>query len=206
VKPERVEIIDEQTVFQKHFFVIKEARLRHALFNGDMSPELDRLNFERGDSVAVVLHDPHQDAVILTEQFRYPTYEKGPGWMLEIPAGVIEIGENQDPKVTLKRELMEEVGYDVSAFQRVYTFYVSPGGTSERIHLYSATATAKNKIGSGGGLAAEGEYIRFIWMPFDEALNKIEAGEIVDAKSIIGLQWLQLRRKAKRSTESTPKA
>jgi nudix-type nucleoside diphosphatase (YffH/AdpP family) len=197
MKPKRVEIIEEQVLFRKLFFTIKEAHLRHELYSGKMSQELRRLNFERGDSAAVLIHDPDEDSVVFTEQFRYPTYPKGPGWLLEIPAGTVEAEETDNPQVMLKRELMEDIGYDISKFTKICTFYVSPGGTSERIHLFYATASAKHKVGEGGGLVSEGEDIRVVTMKLDEAFKKIDSGEIVDAKTIIGLQWLKMKQMQK---------
>jgi nudix-type nucleoside diphosphatase (YffH/AdpP family) len=189
----RVQIISKRVDYQKFFFQIEEVRLRFERYDGSMSPELVRLNFERGDSAAVLIHDPKTDTVVFTEQFRYPTYTKGPGWLLEVPAGTIDAEESDNPKVTLKRELLEEIGYDVSKFTKISSFYVSPGGTSERIHLYYAVATPKHKVARGGGLAKEGEDIRIVTMKLDDAYRKIETGEIVDAKTIIGLQWLKMK-------------
>ncbi len=191
--PKQVKIISEKRIFDQHF-KIDEAHLKHELFNGEMSPELTRLNFNRGDSVAVILHDPMLDTIIMTEQFRYPTYTKDHGWILEIPAGTVEDDETDDPTVTLRRELLEEIGYSVSSFRKVATFFVSPGGTSERIHLYYAAINPKDKIAAGGGLAEEGEDIRMVTMGVKEALYKITTGDIMDAKTIIGLQWLQINR------------
>ena len=193
----RVEILSQKEVFARHFFHIKEVRFRHECYNGQMSDVLTRLNFERGDSAAAIVHDPKADKVIFTEQFRYSAYEKGPGWLLEIPAGTIESGEVSDPRITLRRELMEEIGYEVSQFRKIASFYVSPGATSERIHLYYAAATPTDHKGKGGGLHSEGEDIRLVAMSVAEALKKVETGEIVDAKTIIGLQWLQMQRGVK---------
>jgi nudix-type nucleoside diphosphatase (YffH/AdpP family) len=193
--PKEVKLISEKRVFD-HFFKIDEARLQHELFSGKMSPELTRLNFERGDSAAVVLHDTLADTVIMTEQFRYPAYvkDKNKAWILEIPAGSIEEHENADPTITLRRELMEEIGYTVNSFRKIASFFVSPGGTSERIHLFYSAITPKDKIASGGGVVTEGEDIRMVSMGVQAALYKITTGEITDAKTIIGLQWLQLNR------------
>jgi ADP-ribose pyrophosphatase len=87
----RVEILSETSLFQKYFFNVKEAKLKHEQYSGKMSEEITRLNFERGDSVAILMHDPDQDTVVLTEQFRYPSYRKDDanenGWIWEIPAG-----------------------------------------------------------------------------------------------------------------------
>lgn len=191
--PSKVNILSEQRIFDG-FFKIDEAHLQHELYNGGLSPELTRLNFNRGDSAAVILHDPLADTVIMTEQFRYPTYTKDHPWILEIPAGSVEADETADPSLTLRRELMEEIGYHVASFRKVASFFVSPGGTSERIHLYYAAISPKDKIARGGGLASEGEDVRMVTLGVQEALYKISTGEIMDAKTIIGLQWLQLNR------------
>ncbi len=99
-----------------------------------------------------------------------------------------------DPTITLRRELMEEIGYRVNSFRKIASFFVSPGGTSERIHLFYAAISPKDKIASGGGLVSEGEDVRMVTMGVKEALYKISTGDIVDAKTIIGLQWLQINR------------
>lgn len=190
----RVEIISKKEDYKRFFFRIEEVHLQHELYNGKMSDKLVRLNFDRGDSAAVVMHDYEADTVIMTEQFRYPTYEKGPGWILEIPAGTVESEEINDPTKTLRREIMEEIGYSVASFRKICSFYVSPGGTSERIHLYYAKVSPKDKAGKGGGVLSEGEDIRITSLKVNAALHKIDTGEIVDAKTIIGLQWLQLNR------------
>ncbi|MCU0511446.1 MAG: NUDIX hydrolase [Anaerolineae bacterium] len=158
--PRRVHILSQRVVFQQAFFRIQEARLTHELDDGRMSAELVRLNFERGDSVAALVHDVAAGTLLFTEQFRYPAYTKGSGWLLEVPAGTVEAGEA--PEATLRREIEEEIGYTLHSVQHISTFFLSPGGTSERIHLYYAGVTAQDKTGPGrrsdspGGAAAGG--------------------------------------------------
>ncbi|MBL8161747.1 MAG: NUDIX domain-containing protein [Anaerolineae bacterium] len=197
----RIQILETQQVFKKSIFKINEARLKHELYNGEMSGEITRLNLERGDSAAVIMHDTRNDTIILTEQFRYPTVQKGPGWILEIPAGTVESDEISDPIKTLRREIIEEFGYSVVNFRKISTFYVSPGGTSERIHLFYVQVSTGNKVSSGGGIISEGEDVRVLSIKFDEALKMIENGLLQDAKTIIGLQWMQVNR-AKLATDS----
>jgi nudix-type nucleoside diphosphatase (YffH/AdpP family) len=192
IMAKRVEILSRREVFKQAFFRIEEARLRHEKYDGTLSDEMVRLNFERGDSVAALIYDPGNGKLIFTEQFRYPTYSKGPGWLLEIPAGSIEPGET--PEDTLKREIEEEIGYTISNTQHISTFYLSPGGTSERIHLYYVRVKDDEKTSEGGGKAGEHEYIRIVNFSIDEALKGIESGLMQDAKTLIGLQWLQLNR------------
>lgn len=190
----RVDIRQKEVIFRKFFFRIEEAHLRHERYDGSMSDEMVRISLDRGDSAAVLLHDRENDVIILTEQFRYPTVAKGPGWILEIPAGTVEDDENDDPIKTMRREIMEESGYRVEKLKRICKFYVTPGGSSERIHLFYGTITSGDKEHEGGGVLSEGEDIRVIGVPVAKAIEMIEKGQLVDAKSIIGIQWLQLNR------------
>ncbi len=200
--PKRVEIIEKKEVFNRNnFFRVEETRLRYERFDGKMSDAMTRYNLNRGDSAAAVVHDPKADTILLVEQFRYSTYDKGPGWLLEIPAGVIKPKETADPQATMVREIKEEAGYEVEKLRHISTFYVSPGGTSERIFLYYARMTPKDHTGDGGGVVKEGENTRVLRMKVDEALKKIAEGDITDAKTIIGLQWLALNRATLQSNQ-----
>lgn len=184
----KVRILEESREYDG-FFKIDKAVLQYEKFNGEMSEEITRLNFNRGDSVALLLYDEGKDSVILVKQFRYPAYvNDGPGWILEVVAGVIE-GE-RDAVSVARAELLEEAGYEVDHLELISRFYVSPGGTSERIHLY--LGYSHQKIGSGGGLRSEHEDIQAMEIPLDEAIKMIDTGEICDAKTIIALQWLRL--------------
>jgi nudix-type nucleoside diphosphatase (YffH/AdpP family) len=141
--------------------------------------------------VAAVVHRTDTDTLIFTEQFRISTYEKGPGWILELPAGSVEDDEN--PATTMRRELEEEIGFRSTYLQPISTFYVSPGGTSERIILFYAQVNTSQRVSRGGGKAQEGEDIRVIELPVKEAFRRMDSGKIADAKTIIGLQWLRAR-------------
>lgn len=192
-KTRAVKIIAKQEIFKKAIFRVEQVRFKHELFNGEMSEEIVRLNLDRGDSTAAVIYNEVDGTIILTEQFRYPTYEKGQGWLLELPAGVVEKGE--EPIKTMRRELEEEIGFTVNSLAPIGIFYLSPGGTSERIHLFYVNVTNHNQTSAGGGLESEGENIRRVTIKAQDALQKIRTGEICDAKTIIGLQWLQINQK-----------
>ena len=189
-----VEVLSKINVFQKSIFRVEEVHLRHERYDGSMTQEFVRLNLDRGDSVAALLHNEEEDKVILTEQFRYPTYEKGPGWMIEIPAGIIDLEMHETPEVTIQREVIEEIGYSVQRLHHISTFYPSPGGSSERIYLFYSSVTPQDCIADGGGLIESGEDIRRLSVAVDDALAKVASGEIVDAKTVIALQWLQNHR------------
>jgi len=184
-----VRIIERHEVF-KRFFRIEEVTLQHELYNGSMGKEITRLILDRGDSVAMLLCDRENQLVLLCEQFRLPTYDKGPGWLIELPAGTLEKGE--DAEDCARRETIEETGYTVRSLRRIACVYLSPGGSSERIHIFYGEVSTADRIGAGGGVVAEGEDIRLISMPVAEAIAKAGNGEIHDAKTLIGLQWLEL--------------
>jgi ADP-ribose pyrophosphatase len=127
--------------------------------------------------------------VILVNQFRYPTLEKGPAWVTEVLAGVLE--PNEDPEAAIRREILEEIGYRVGDLMHIATFYMSPGGSSERIILYSAEVDNADKVTSGGGLASEDEDIKILEFSLADLWAAFQSGEIVDAKTIIALMWLR---------------
>ncbi|MBC7979515.1 MAG: NUDIX domain-containing protein [Armatimonadetes bacterium] len=187
-----VNIIQRQQIFHRFVFRIDELKLTHERYDGTMSPEITRLILERGDSVAVLLHDTETDILLLCEQFRAPTLEKDSGWMVEVLAGILESGE--EPEECAQREAFEETGYAPRALQRIACVYLSPGGSSERIHLYYAEVSLTDKVGGGGGLVAEAEDIRLIRLPVKEALAQAATGAIRDAKTLIAIQWLELQR------------
>ena len=198
-----VKILDqvEDYSFGELFRVIRTT-LQYRRFDGQMSDPVTRINFERGDSVGVLLYDPQDDAVILVRQFRYPVYagldpdeREGDGarqaWLLEIVAGVVD--EDQTVKEVANKELLEEAGYEVKGdLQPITTIYPSPGGTSERVHLFLGEVDHRQRIGKGGGVAAEGEDTQIVVFPFREAMDMVARGEICDAKTIIALQHLAL--------------
>lgn len=190
---ERVEVTGEREVFRRGFMSLKEATVRYERFDGQMSEPATRLYFDRGDSVAALLHDAAADTLTLVEQFRYPAYVTGHGWLLELPAGVVERDSGESEEVTMRREIMEETGYAVASLEPITTCYPSPGGSSERIFLYYARISGDARRGPGGG-ADLGEDTRVVTLPVEEALRRLDAGEIVDAKTIIALQWLAHRR------------
>lgn len=186
----RVEILDK-TVCYDGFFRIERYRLRHRLFSGGWSRELTRELFERGHAAAVLPYDPVLDTVVLVEQFRIGALEApGNPWLLEIVAGVID-HPDETPEDVARREAVEEANCHIQDIVHICDYFVSPGGTSERISLFCGKVDA---AGAGGlhGLAEEAEDIRVVVVPFAEALAQLRAGNINSAAPIIALQWLQL--------------
>jgi len=158
-----------------------------------MSPVVTRLVLERGDSVAVLPYDRERGEVVLIQQFRYPAYVRdGDGWLWEIIAGAQE--EGRSPEEVARAEALEEAGYRLDNLRHVATVYPSPGGTSERMHIFFATVSSQGRVGQGGGLAESGEDILVRTFRLEEALQMVEEGCIVDAKTIIALYYLALHR------------
>jgi len=185
-----VRVHERKRVFDQGIFRIDQARLQFRRFDGHMSAELVRMVLERGDSAAVLLHDPADDRVLLCEQFRYPAHVRGNGWLLEIPAGIVSEGET--PEACARRETHEETGQVPGTLQRIATVFPSPGGSSERVHLFYAPVPLEERS-APAGLEDEGEDIRVALVPTREALAMLADGRIVDAKTVIALQWLGAR-------------
>jgi ADP-ribose pyrophosphatase len=186
----QVDIVEQQVVYQG-FFRMERMRLRHTLFAGGWSAVMVRELLQRGHAVAVLPYDPVRDQVVLVEQFRVGALETG-AWLLEIVAGMIEEGE--DPQDVARREALEEAACILHDLIPLYEYYVSPGGTSERIMLFCARVDA-SQLGGVHGLAAENEDIRVHVMDFNAALALLDSGKIYSATPIIALQWL-LRQRA----------
>ena len=185
-------LVEEKKYVLDDFFKVEEAHLHFEQFNGEMSPLIRRFSFERGDSAAVLVFNLDTQKIILINQFRYPTYSKGHGWITEIIAGMVDPGET--PEESAKRELQEESGLTLSAIEHICTFYTSPGGSSEQIFLYYAEVSGEfAKYNKNGGLLDHGEDITSFEISLDEALSKIKTGEIRDAKTIAGIYWLESR-------------
>jgi nudix-type nucleoside diphosphatase (YffH/AdpP family) len=188
----KVEVTKTERLFDG-FFKLDRAVLRHKTPDGTMSPEVVRLNVERGDGAAVLLVNRDRNTVILIRQFRYATWLRGDGgWILEIPAGTVTTGHT--PARVARNELLEEVGYRATRLRRIMRFYSTPGTTTERTHLFYAEVRDRHKVASGGGLDSEHEFIETIECPIARALRMLDRGEVFDAKTIVALQWLKAQK------------
>jgi ADP-ribose pyrophosphatase len=174
------------------FLPVKRYRLRHSLFAGGESQELVRERVEGYRAASLLPYDPVRDEVVLVEQFRIGAMEDQTGaWILEIVGGIIE-GEHSCEQVA-RKETMEEAGCQVGELISICEFMVSPGTSSERIHLFCGCVDSSKAEGIHG-LDHEGEDIRVVVLPAEEAINGIASGRINSTSSIIALQWLALNR------------
>lgn len=182
--PRRVEILDRRRLVDD-FFQLDAIHYRVERYDGAFSEPVRRLVLERGDSVAALLVSG--DTAWLVEQFRIAAQERGDGWLLELAAGMVSSGET--PEVALRREVLEETGFELAGLQPIGRFYLSPGGSSEHVHLY--VAEIRRRVAPGGGLASEGEDIRLMPFSRDGLRDAWRHGRLVDAKTLIAvMHWL----------------
>ena len=184
-----VTVLDKQRVFDG-YFKIDRYQLRHTLHRGGESEVLQREIFERGHIAAVLPVDPLRDALVLIEQFRPGAHAAGwDAWLMECVAGIIEPGETAH--IVAQREAREEAGCTLLGTRLVMQFLSTPGASSETVALFVAHIDSRD-VGGVHGLPHEGEDIKVRVIPIDEAMQLLKAGKIVNAKTIIALQWLQL--------------
>jgi ADP-ribose pyrophosphatase len=175
-------------------FPVQRVRFSYQRFDGSRSAELVWELWRRGRGVAVLPYDPAADAVALIEQFRLPALAAGfPAVMTECPAGLLEAGE--DPEAAARREITEETGLVPDRFERIGRTMLMQGGCDEVMHLYAARVTLPAADAAGThGLAHEGEDIRVLVMPAEEAFALLDAELIQNATAALCLWWLRHHR------------
>jgi nudix-type nucleoside diphosphatase (YffH/AdpP family) len=148
--------------------------------------------YDRGNGAVILLYNQLSNTVILTRQFRLPTYINGneTGMLIEACAGLLD---NDNPEDCIKRETEEETGYKISRVEKIFEAYMSPGSVTEILYFFIAEYSNEMKITDGGGLEEEGENIEVLELSFEEALKMIDRGEIKDAKTIMLLQHLRIK-------------
>jgi len=150
----------------------------------------DREVYDHGSAAAILLHCPEKHTVILVRQFRLPIYLDGrDGDLLEVCAGLLD---GDAPEACARREAEEEAGIRVGALRHAFDTFVSPGSVTEMISCFVGSYDAGARISAGGGLEHEGEDIEVVELPFDDALEMTRDGRIIDAKTILLLQFLAL--------------
>lgn len=159
-------------------FEVHAAGVRFERFDRTLSPPVRRLVLERGDSVAAVVRDRDSCELRLTEQFRYPTHDRGPGWLVELIAGAVE--RDASPSAALARALEEQLGF--CRYERRSTVHPSPGASSERVWLFFVEVGKRSQGSAGGGAAAEHEDIRIVRWNDRDAERALSAGGVHDCE------------------------
>jgi nudix-type nucleoside diphosphatase (YffH/AdpP family) len=158
--------------------------------NGEWETQI-RESYDRGNGAAILLYNKQKGTVILTKQFRMPTYVNGnpSGMMIEVCAGLLD---GADPEECIIKEVEEETGYKIHHVKKVFESYMSPGSVTEILHFFIGEYEEQMKVGEGGGAADESENIEVLEVFSDKALEMIRNGEIKDAKTIMLLQYASL--------------
>ena len=148
--------------------------------------------YDRGNGAGILLYNSTKKTVILTRQFRLPTFLNGnkTGMMIEVCAGLLD---KDNAEQAIIRETEEETGYRLKKVQKVIETYMSPGSVTEILYLFVGEYEENMKVSEGGGLDAEQENIEVLEYTFDEAYAMIESGEITDAKTILLLQHAKIK-------------
>ncbi len=147
--------------------------------------------YDRGNGATILLYNREQRTVLLIRQFRMPTFVNGyHGYLIESAAGLLD---NASPEERIRLEAEEETGYRVGHVEKIYSAFMSPGSVTERIHFFIGEYQPGDRVSDGGGLEEEGEDIEVLELGFEAALSMVQSGEIVDGKTIMLLQFLELR-------------
>jgi nudix-type nucleoside diphosphatase (YffH/AdpP family) len=183
----QVEVLNTQ-ILADDWYVLRKVTYRTRHGDGAWA-SYSREAYDRGNGATILLYNLVKRSVVLTRQFRLPTYLNGnaSGMLIEACAGQLDADE---PEACIRRETREETGFDVRAPRKVFEAYMSPGSVTEILHFFVAEYVAADRIDAGGGI--DGEDIETLEMPFDDALAAIVRGEIRDGKTIMLLQYAAL--------------
>ncbi|MCW3168884.1 GDP-mannose pyrophosphatase NudK [Chryseobacterium sp. 09-1422] len=185
VKVEKTEILSD------NWYTLKKITFTVQKKDGTTETQ-SREAYDRGNGAVILLYNTNTKNVILTRQFRMPTFINGnaDGMMIEACAGLLD---DDHPEECIIRETEEETGYRITKAEKVFEAYMSPGSVTEILHFFIAEYAENMKINEGGGLEDEGEDIEVLEIGIDKALQMIESGEIKDAKTIMLLQHVRLK-------------
>ena len=184
-----VKIIEEK-LLSDNWYTLKKITFDYRNPSGHWAKQ-SRESYDRGNGATILLYNRENQTVVLTQQFRMPTYVNGnsTGLLIETCAGLLDKDNAED---CIRRETEEETGYRVSSVRKVFEAYMSPGSVTEILYFFVAEYEAAMKVNEGGGAEHEHENIEVLELPFDQALNMIKAGEIRDGKTIMLLQYAKL--------------
>ncbi|GAA3640877.1 NUDIX domain-containing protein [Flavivirga jejuensis] len=175
-----------------NYYILKKLTFDYLMTNGKWVTQVREV-YDRGDGAGILLYNKEKQTIILTKQFRMPTYvnDNDDGFLVEICAGMLD---KDNPKACIIRETEEEVGYRIKEIQKVYEAYSSPGVMTEKMHFFIGEYTDAMKVNDGGGLDSEHEDIDVLEMSFSEAVNMLNTGEIVDTRTIVLLQYAMIHK------------
>ena len=186
--------IEKTEILSDNWYTLKKVSYQYRNKDGNWEFQA-REAYDRGNGATILLYNSEEKKVILTSQFRLPTYINGndDGIMIEACAGLLD---EDNPEDCIRKETEEETGYKVTKVRKIFDAYMSPGSVTEILHFFIAEYTPDMKVSDGGGLAEEQENIEVLEVDAEEAYKMIGNGQIRDAKTIILLQYAQLHKLA----------
>lgn len=177
-------------ILSDNWYTLRKITYEYFKKNGDHQVQT-REAYDRGNGATILLYNKEQQTVILTKQFRLPTFVNGneTGMLIEACAGLLD---KDNPEDCIRRETEEETGYKITDVKKIFEAYMSPGSVTEILYFFIAEYRHSMKITEGGGVAHEEENIEVLELNIQQALGMIENGEIKDAKTIMLLQYVRL--------------
>lgn len=185
----KVKILKEE-VLSDNWYILKKITYEYQKKDGTVQAQ-SREVYDRGNGAVILLYNKEYRTVVLTNQFRLPTFINGnpAGMLIEACAGLLD---EDNPEDCIKRETEEETGYKVSQVDKIFEAYMSPGSMTEILHFFVGEYSKSMKVNEGGGVAHEQEDIEVLELKFEEAIQMMNEGRIKDAKTIILLQYAKL--------------
>ncbi|MBN8575294.1 MAG: GDP-mannose pyrophosphatase NudK [Cytophagales bacterium] len=185
---DRVRILKKE-VLSNNWYTLNKVTFEYRSSKGEWTKQ-SREAYDRGNGATILLYNTESKTVILTRQFRLPTYINGnsDGMLIETCAGLLDL---DNPEDCIRKETEEETGFTLKDVHKVMEVYMSPGSVTELIYFFIAEYSNDMKTSAGGGLIGH-EDIEVLELPFDKALTMIDTREIKDGKTIMLLQYLRL--------------
>jgi len=188
MEAEHVRITAEETL-SDNWYLLKKLSFDLRRRDGSWQAQTREV-YDRGNGAAILLYNQARRTVVLTRQFRIPAHvNEHSGFLIEAAAGLLD---QASPEQRIRAEAEEETGYRVGAVEKVYEAFMSPGSVTERLHFFIGEYEADDRVGPGGGLVHEGEDIEVLELAYEQAIAMVKSGEIMDGKTIMLLQYLQL--------------
>ncbi|KIU44587.1 MULTISPECIES: GDP-mannose pyrophosphatase [Bradyrhizobium] len=185
---DRVRVKDVE-LLSKRRYELKSATFDYRRSNGEWQTQVREV-YDRGNGAVLLPYNLKARTVVLVRQFRYPAFANGyDDLLIEAAAGMLD---DAAPEERIRAEAEEEIGYRLEHVRKVFEAFMTPGAVTEKLHFFVAEYDAAMRIGDGGGLADEGEDIEVLELAIDDALAMIGDGRIVDAKTIMLLQYAAL--------------
>jgi GDP-mannose pyrophosphatase NudK len=184
--------IESSVLLSDNWGKLNKVKYEYQLKDGSWQIQ-EREVYNRGNGAVILLYNKEKETVILTKQFRLPTWFNGneDGLMIEACAGMLD---EKDPEDCIRRETEEETGYSLSDVKKIMEVYMSPGSVTEILYFFVGAYSDAMKISNGGGLDKEQENIEVLELPFTRAMQMIDSGDIKDAKTIMLLQYAYIHK------------